>query len=865
MNSINPSSAIASTIGDRTVNYAQFCLAIEQIRSRLDRLGLDRNAPVALIMDRGPELYASQFGVLATGGFFLPIDPANPDQRIKFMLTDSQTKCVLVDAAAADKIRNLGLDLHVIELDAESVFDDSADLDQAKPVVFPHAADDPTYMIYTSGSTGQPKGVCIHWEAICNHNRSMIDVYQITSNDRILQMISIGFDLSIEVIFTTIGSGACLATVNPQALDSPVEFLRWVREQELTLLNMPTALWHSIVPALEFEPLPDCVRLVTIGGEQIKTELVDLWFKHVSPEKVRLVHGYGPTETTITATICDLSPENRESIGQAIDNLECHIVGDDNQLIEAAGQPGELYISGVGVAKGYWNRPEQTAAAFMHSDLLGGRWCYRTGDKVQWDEHGQLLFCGRIDSQVKFRGFRIELHEIENAICLHPQVINAVVQKSDTGHEQLVCFAIPQNAECVASQDKNLQQQIASFIEESLPHYMIPSRFMFLDKLPTTVGGKVDTRKLLSLVDADKNSQPEIALDGLDQIQAEVTKVWKSVLGSAPATLDSTFEQSGGDSLAGMALALGLERSFPHKSFGVATLVSYPTVNKLAGFIRQPNSDSAIDSSESGKNRELSPIINFVGQPLDGRSPVLIFLHPGGGSGYLYSQLLDDNIKSTYSIIILDSPWLTGTLPEKGNEHSATSIAKCYAEVLQEQLPAGSQILTAGYSFGGILAFETARYLHEAGFEISKVVNIDQPAPEAITKANLVRRLTNWLHRLKTPSLTWEELNYSKQKDIIQSDEPNEIRGIQEMRRSFDLEDILYKIENAYQPRACDLELELIRSDVIEAKYSTEYDYGWTKYARNLSVHRISGTHFTIFRGRNVSRLAAKFQQLIRN
>ena len=204
-------------------------------------------------------------------------------------------------------------------------------------------------------------------------------------------------------------------------------------------------------------------------------------------------------------------------------------------------------------------------------------------------------------------------------------------------------------------------------------------------------------------------------------------------------------------------------------------------------------------------------------------------------------------------------------MPEKENEYSTASIAKCYVDVLKEQLPAGSQVLTAGYSFGGILAFETARYLSEAGFEISKVINIDQPAPEAITKANLVRRLTNWLHRLKTPSLAWEELNYSKQKGVIQSEQPTGIRGIHEMRRSFDLEDILYKIENAYQPRPCDLELELIRSDVIEAKYTTENDYGWTKYTRSLSVHRISGTHFTIFRGRNVGRLAAKFQQLIRN
>ena len=865
MNNILPSSAIATSIADRNVSYSQFCCGIERVATRLRSLELDRGVAVALIMDRGPELYASQFGVLSMGGFFLPIDPANPLQRIKFLLNDSQAKCALVDAASAEKIRSLGLDLHVIELGPESIFAGAADATDAiaardaKPIVFPHAADDPAYMIYTSGSTGQPKGVCIHWEAICNHNEGMIDVYEITSSDRIMQMISIGFDLSIEVIFTTIRSGACLVTVDPQALDSPVTFLRWVREQKLTLLNMPTALWHRIVPALEDEPLPDCVRLVTIGGEQIKTELVDLWFKHVSPDKVRLVHGYGPTETTITSTVCDLTPNNREAIGRPIKNMECHIVADDHRLIETSGETGELYISGVSVAKGYWNRPEQTAAAFMHSDLIGGRWCYRTGDRVMWDQHGQLLFCGRIDSQVKYRGFRIELHEIENAICLHPEVTNAIVLKSDARHEQLVCYAVPQKKDaCATGRDDELQRRICSSVEETLPYYMVPSRFMFLDKFPMTVGGKVDTRKLLSLVEADQSDPPETPVSGLESIEAEVTRIWQSVLGSAPATSDTTFEQSGGDSLAGMAMAIGLAKSFPHKSFGVATLVSFPTVNQLAEHIRQAT--DGIQDEESGG---LYPIISSLGQPLESGSPVLIFLPPGGGSGYLYNDLLNETIKSNYSILILDSPWLTGELPADEHKHSAASIASVYADALAKRIPRSSRIVTAGYSFGGILAFETARFLSERGFEVAKVINIDQPVPAAIEKANPVTRLANWTHRLKAPIMAWEALSYAKDRERTRAGEQTRFSDNQDVLRSLELEDIHGKIEDDYKPEPCDLELHLIRGDVMEAKYRIESDYGWTPYSPALSVHRVTGTHLTIFAGRNLRKLSAKFQQLV--
>ena len=858
MNNIIPSSSIASIVGNRELSYSQFCGGIEHIARLVRPLELDRTVPVALVMDRGHELYASQFAVLSTGGFFLPIDAANPGQRIEFLLTDSRAQCVLVDASAAERIRALGLDLRVIVVDADSVFDDVSDPAVAQPIVFPHGDDDPVYMIYTSGSTGQPKGVCIHWEAICNHNRGMIDVYQITASDRILQMVSVGFDLSIEVIFTTLGSGACLVTVDPQALDSPAKFLHWVDEQKLTLLNMPTALWHSIVPAFDSRPLPACVRLVTIGGERIKTELVDRWFNHISPDKVRLVHGYGPTETTITSTTCDLLPDNREAIGKPIANMECHIVSADGQLIEAVGEPGELYITGVSVAKGYWNSPEQTATAFSYSELLGGRWCYRTGDKVQWDEQGQLLFCGRIDNQVKFRGYRIELHEIEKVVVQHPEVINTVVLKSEGEREQLVCFLIPQEAEGIVGQCQELQQRISLMLKEKLPSYMVPARFLCMDELPTTVGGKVDTRKLLSMVEAKKNVQPAVSVDGLGPVESEVIKIWQAVLGTAPTTLDTTFEQSGGDSLAAMALALGLEKSFPQKSFGVTTLLSYPTINRLTQYIGLTDGNAQHEA-----NRELQPIMNVLGHPLEAAKPVLVFLHPGGGSGYLYNQLLNETIKSNYSVVMLDSPWLTRSLPDAADQYTAVSIAKNYADALAERLPPRSSVVTAGYSFGGILAIEVARFLTKQGFRVTRVINIDQPNPAALTKAGPIRRLLNYGYRLKTPILEWEALKYVRVKRATEDGQQTILSKNPEMLRSFELEDFNAEIEDAYQPRRCDFDLHLIRGDIMGAKYSIDNDYGWGEYADSLTVHRVSGTHLTIFVGRHLRRLSVEFQNLL--
>jgi len=287
-------------------------------------------------------------------------------------------------------------------------------------------------------------------------------------------------------------------------------------------------------------------------------------------------------------------------------------------------------------------------------------------------------------------------------------------------------------------------------------------------------------------------------------------------------------------------------------------LVSYPTVNQLAQYIRQaPNQ---INTEQSG---DLQPIISELGQPLESQSPILIFLHPGGGSGYLYNDLLNDTVKNNYSILILDSPWLTGNLPEGAIEHSAVSMAGVYADAVAKRIPPNSRIVTAGYSLGGILAFETGRCLRARGFEVAKVINIDQPVPTAISKANLITRLVNWAHRLKAPIVAWEALSYAKVRDRTRAGEQTRYSDNQEVLRSLALEDIHLEIEDAYMPEPCDLELHLIRGDVIEAKYQVQNDYGWAPFSRVLSVHRVSGTHLTIFAGRNLRKLSAKFQQLV--
>jgi amino acid adenylation domain-containing protein len=385
--------------------------------------------PVAILMPRGVGFYASQFAVISKRRFFLPIDPDNPRDRIEFLLEDSRASAVLVDESTKSLVEDLDLNCRVIDISSLDLangigpFGSLEDLITCQP-------NDLAYMIYTSGSTGRPKGVPIHWEAFDNHNQWFIEEFQVTSEDRCAQIASVGFDISLEEIFPSLRAGATLVPVTKSALESAQEFFRWVREEQLTILNIPTALWHNFVLHLSDFELPESVRLVLIGGEKVNPERVKDWFERIPSSRIRLVNAYGPTEVTITSTFCDLSEDKLDSIGKPVRNIDCLLIDEDRKEITQANVPGEVYFAGAGVARGYWNRPEQTQNAFVQlANINNNQKLYRTGDRAMWDEAGDLHFLGRQDNQVKLRGYRIEVDEIATAVYRHEGIKNAVVRK----------------------------------------------------------------------------------------------------------------------------------------------------------------------------------------------------------------------------------------------------------------------------------------------------------------------------------------------------------------------------------------------------------------------------------------------------
>jgi len=370
-----------------------------------------------------------------------------------------------------------------------------------------------------------------------------------------LQFASMSFDTSAEEIYATLVRGACLVLRSEEMLRTPQYFLQQCGEQGITVLDLPTAYWHEIVASGGAQELSETIRLVIIGGEKARRELVRQWHEEVKRE-VRLVNGYGPTEATVVATTSDVvDAKGREiKIGRPFSNVEVYVL--DQQLEPApVGVAGELYIGGAGVARGYVKCPDETAERFVPHpySACGGERLYRTGDLVRYREDGELEYIGRRDEQVKLRGYRIELGEIEAVVESHPDVRQALVMVRD--EQQLVAYVV---AESWLGSEHEMVAELRPFLRERLPEYMVPQRWVMLDQVPLTASGKIDRERLPAPA-----SQRELEWDGEARpVEELVAGIWSEVLKLEAVGRDENFFDLGGHSLLATQVISRVRRVF---------------------------------------------------------------------------------------------------------------------------------------------------------------------------------------------------------------------------------------------------------------------------------------------------------------
>jgi amino acid adenylation domain-containing protein len=544
-----------------TISYHELEIRANQLAHHLCTLGVVADGPVALLLQRSPEAVLAALGILKAGGAYLPLDPSYPRERLAFMLADAGVRVIVTDARVPHAPEG---PWQIVRLDA------GAEQFATQPQFCPEVAITPdhlAYVIYTSGSTGQPKGVLIRHGSLSNLIDWHIHAFGVTADDRASQLASFGFDAAVWEVWPYLAAGASVHFVREAARTDPEALRDWLLENRINIGFVPTALAEHMI-AMEW-PAKTALRYLLTGADTLR---------RYPPAALpfQLVNNYGPTECTVVSTSGVVapagSPDQAPSIGKPILNFEVHIV-DANLRPVDPGQTGELLIGGPGLARGYLNRPELTAEKFVRDpfDASGERRLYRTGDLARFLPDGRIAFAGRIDNQVKVRGYRIEPDEIASVLMSYPAVRSAhvVTRENSFGEKFLVAYVV---GACV--DDRTLK----SFLQTRLPDYMVPAELIWLDRLPLTSSGKLDQSALTASEPAVKPSQSA-------EVRARLSEILTGLLGVKEIGGDDNFFELGGSSLLGPQLIARIRESFGVE-LTLRKLFQAPTVSGLAKVIQ---------------------------------------------------------------------------------------------------------------------------------------------------------------------------------------------------------------------------------------------------------------------------------------
>ncbi|MBW4592861.1 MAG: amino acid adenylation domain-containing protein [Brasilonema angustatum HA4187-MV1] len=537
-------NAIAIEQDGQQLTYRELSDRTNQLAHYLQSLAVKPETLVGICVDRSLDMIVGLLGILKAGGAYVPLDPAYPQERLADILEDTQLGILLTQERFRSQLPDYTGKTICLDTDWSVI----AQHNTANPIseVQLHNL---AYIIYTSGSTGKPKGVMVEHRSLINFVITAIHEYRIHAADHILQFASICFDTSIEEIFPCLCVGATLVLRTEQMLHSSDEFWRCCQQWQLTVLDLPTAYWHQLVAELNPQDsrIPEGLRTVIIGGEEVQLEKVKHWYSSVAhfPHPPQLFNSYGPTEATVVTTLHHLNSLTATdvSIGQPISNAQVYILDQYLQSVPI-GVPGELHISGAGLARGYWQRPELTAEKFIQNPIAYAT-CdrlYKTGDLARFRADGTLEYLGRVDDQVKIRGFRIELGEIETVLRQHPQVHQAVViaRVDIPGQKRLVAYVVPHQLQPTTD-------ELRYFLKQKLPNYMVPSAFVLLEALPMTPNRKIDYHAL-PVPDFSRSVEDKF-LAPRTLTEEKLAAIWSEILRLEKVGIHDNFFELGGDSI----------------------------------------------------------------------------------------------------------------------------------------------------------------------------------------------------------------------------------------------------------------------------------------------------------------------------
>lgn len=554
--------------GEQSFTYGELNKRANQLAHGLQKAGVGPEIPVGVCLERSAEMIIALLGILKAGGAYVPLDPHYPAERLNFMLTDSRVPLLITERGVVERLPNLPA--HVVCLDDWQQFAEERAANPVSAVTPENLA----YIIYTSGSTGRPKGVEVMHRTVVHLFQSTREQLGFRNGDVHTVVHSSAFDFSVWEIWGSLLQGGVLIVVALETAQAPSEFLALLCRERVTVLSQTPSALRALLVARSQAKDDWSVRLIVCGGDALDNELAG----ELAQLEIPVWNFYGPTESTVW-TSCNLISQTEvcaTSIGRPLADIQVFLLDEYLQSVPI-GVPGELFIGGDGLARGYFNRPELTAERFIPNPFSArpGSRLYRTGDRARYRENGKLEFLGRLDHQIKLRGFRVELGEIENALNQHWAVAQAVVLlREDRQHDQrLVAYVVSEG-------ERPGSSELRSFLQSSLPEYMVPSAFVMLEALPLTANKKVDRRALPPPDYSTTDASAGAASPG-SPVEEMLTAIWTSVLSRTSLEIHDNFFEAGGHSLLATQVISRIRDAF-QIDLPLRTLFEAPTISELS-------------------------------------------------------------------------------------------------------------------------------------------------------------------------------------------------------------------------------------------------------------------------------------------
>ena len=834
-----PDRAAVSQTGEGTLRYRELNDSANQMAHLLRSEGIGPGAIVGLCLSRSPSFIVSMLAVWKAGAAFVPMDPSYPLPALEQMCEDSEAALVITDETAPDlPCRTLPFDPAQIA-GQPTTAPDRAGMDPARLA----------YVIFTSGSTGRPKGVMVSHASLAAHSAAMTSCYELTEQDRALQFASLSFDVSLEEIVPTLLNGAELVLRSATMAESGHAFLDEVAALNLSVINLPTGFWLALTDTLETSgrPLPPSVRLVVVGGERVPAPALRRW-RDLVPG-VRWMNGYGPTETTITCTVHEVTDDIPDGdsvpIGRPTGHARAMVLAADGSL-SPEGAVGELWISGPAVAMGYLNRPDQTAERFVPDPFAGGEGrMYCSGDLVHWENGGVLAYLGRADRQIKLRGYRIEPGEVETALEGLPNVGHALVAVDQEGTDQarLVAWISPDSPD-VTLDAEALTKAAAGKLTRQMRPLLIP-----VTEWPKTPGGKIDVARL---------PRPGVAVTTPEEVAPcsdealEIAALYGTVLGLENVSPDASFFDLGGHSLLLLRLLGQIESKFG-KRISVAAVHDDPTPRGLAEKLSLDHSDD--------------DALYVVPIQTTGTLPPIYGVHVLGINESYFRPMAAE--------FGPDQPMygLTIGLLSADTPVGVEETAEFYRKEIEKNQPEGPLSLFA-VSAGSYIALELAQQLLDSGREVLALVLLDAEGPAGRGQIGKVAKIGAHWRRFRNEGMRYvRHVADGKRQNLRNSYEKLKLNlsirlGLHQAHAQT-VDEFVAANQLAiqqYVPQQYPRAMTIIRAqgNVFDSAECIESGLGWQYVATNgLNLIEVPGDHLTILEKPNVAHLADQLRDVL--